>query len=98
MLFPEQHHWRRITRDFHRLWNFPNCLGNRKYVAIQAPSSGWMMDVEAEAYRTLARSSIRGTLDLPEDAPLPGAEDLQLVPHVFVGDEVFPLKRRLFLP
>lgn len=33
-----------------------------------------------------------GTLDLPEDAPLPGADDLGPMPHVFVADEAFPLK------
>ncbi|XP_048038437.1 protein ALP1-like [Megalobrama amblycephala] len=40
----------------------------------------------------------QGTLDLPNDAALPGAEDLQPVPHVFVGDEAFPLKRHLLRP
>uniref|UniRef100_A0A672R0C1 Zgc:194221 n=1 Tax=Sinocyclocheilus grahami TaxID=75366 RepID=A0A672R0C1_SINGR len=40
----------------------------------------------------------QGGLDLPEDAPLPGAEDLQPVPHVFVGDEAFPLKKNLLRP
>lgn len=39
----------------------------------------------------------QGTLDLPEDAPLPGAEDMYL-PHVFVGDEAFRLKKNLLRP
>lgn len=40
----------------------------------------------------------QGTLDLPDDVPLPGAEDLQPVPHAFVGDEAFPLKKNLLQP
>lgn len=38
------------------------------------------------------------TLDLPEDTTLPDAEDLGPVPHVFVGDEAFPLRRDLMRP
>uniref|UniRef100_A0A671RVC8 Zgc:194221 n=1 Tax=Sinocyclocheilus anshuiensis TaxID=1608454 RepID=A0A671RVC8_9TELE len=134
MPFPEQHHWKKIAEDFHRLWNFPNCLGaiDGKHVAIQAPSSTGSMYynykgsfsivllavvdarylfrmVDVGAYGkssdggTLCASDFgkalhQGTLDLPEDAPLPGAEDLQPVPHVFVGDEAFPLKKNLLRP
>lgn len=32
------------------------------------------------------------TLDLPEDAPLPGGENLCPMPHTFVADEAFRLK------
>jgi len=35
------------------------------------------------------RAFHQGTLDLPEDARLPGAEDLQPVPYMFVGDKAF---------
>lgn len=38
MPFPEQHQWKKIAGDFHRLCYFPNCLGAID-VAIQAPSS-----------------------------------------------------------
>lgn len=34
---------------------------------------------------TLARPSIRGNINLPEDVPLTGAEDLQPVPDLLVG-------------
>lgn len=37
-------------------------------------------------------------LDLPDDAPLPGAEHLGPVPYVFVGDEAFPLRGNLLRP
>uniref|UniRef100_A0A3B1IG47 Zgc:194221 n=1 Tax=Astyanax mexicanus TaxID=7994 RepID=A0A3B1IG47_ASTMX len=39
-----------------------------------------------------------GTLGLPEDAVLTGAEHLGPQPHVFVGDEAFPLRRDLMRP
>uniref|UniRef100_A0AAZ3SAF6 DDE Tnp4 domain-containing protein n=1 Tax=Oncorhynchus tshawytscha TaxID=74940 RepID=A0AAZ3SAF6_ONCTS len=39
-----------------------------------------------------------GTLEIPPPASLPGAEDLGPAPHVFVGDEAFPLRRNLMKP
>ncbi|XP_055777489.1 uncharacterized protein LOC129854453 [Salvelinus fontinalis] len=39
-----------------------------------------------------------GTLEIPPPASLPGAEDLGPVPHIFVGDEAFPLRPNLMRP
>ncbi|KAL2102070.1 hypothetical protein ACEWY4_003831 [Coilia grayii] len=39
-----------------------------------------------------------GTLGLPQDALLPGAEHLGPQPFVFVADEAFPLRRNLLRP
>ncbi|XP_024290732.1 structure-specific endonuclease subunit SLX1 isoform X1 [Oncorhynchus tshawytscha] len=39
-----------------------------------------------------------GTLEFPPPASLPGAEDLGPVPHVFVGNEAFPLRPNLMRP
>jgi hypothetical protein len=39
-----------------------------------------------------------GNLDLPPDRPLPGADHLGPQPHVFIGDEAFPLRRNLLRP
>ncbi|XP_076118925.1 uncharacterized protein LOC143099900 [Alosa pseudoharengus] len=39
-----------------------------------------------------------GTLDLPEDAVIPGSEHRGPMPFVFVGDEAFPLRRNLMRP
>ena len=39
-----------------------------------------------------------GTLDLPEDAFIPGSEQRGRMPFVFVGDEAFPLRRNLMRP
>ncbi|XP_049920670.1 uncharacterized protein LOC126402580 [Epinephelus moara] len=44
------------------------------------------------------RALRQGTLDLPEDTPLPGTEELGSVPHVFVADEAFPLRRDMMRP
>lgn len=58
----------------------------------------WMWGYKGKAVRvgTHCASAFGKALHLPEDAPLPGAEDLQPVPHVFVGG--FPLKRHLLRP
>ncbi|XP_039652101.1 uncharacterized protein LOC120556524 [Perca fluviatilis] len=39
-----------------------------------------------------------GTLDLPEDRVIAGAEHRGRLPHVFVGDEAFPLRMNLLRP
>lgn len=39
-----------------------------------------------------------GTLGVPPHAIIPGAEDLRPLPHTFVGDEAFPLRRHLMCP
>ncbi|KAL2087835.1 hypothetical protein ACEWY4_016663 [Coilia grayii] len=52
---------------------------------------------------TLAASAFgaalrRGSLDIPEDSPLPGAEHLGAMPFVFVADEAFPLRKNIMCP
>lgn len=39
-----------------------------------------------------------GTLQLPADLPLPGAEHRGPQPHIFVADEAFPLRKNLMRP
>ncbi|KAK0137444.1 Protein ALP1-like [Merluccius polli] len=39
-----------------------------------------------------------GTLQLPADLPLPGADHRGPQPHVFVADEAFPLRKNLMRP
>lgn len=39
-----------------------------------------------------------GTLQLPADLPLPGADHRGPQPHVFVADEAFPLQKNLMRP
>ncbi|XP_034035038.1 protein ALP1-like [Thalassophryne amazonica] len=102
---PKPADWQEIAQGIRERWNFPNCVGamDGKHILIQAP----LVDVGA-----FGRSSDGGTLaasafgealreeklGLPEDAPLPGADHLGSLPHVFVGDEAFPLRRNLLRP
>uniref|UniRef100_A0A8C1ZFG2 DDE Tnp4 domain-containing protein n=1 Tax=Cyprinus carpio TaxID=7962 RepID=A0A8C1ZFG2_CYPCA len=46
----------------------------------------------------LGRALRDGTLNLPDDEPLPNGEHLGKVPFVFVGDEAFPLRKHLLRP
>uniref|UniRef100_A0A3B3QUT2 DDE Tnp4 domain-containing protein n=1 Tax=Paramormyrops kingsleyae TaxID=1676925 RepID=A0A3B3QUT2_9TELE len=50
------------------------------------------------AASTFGEALREGRLDLPEDSPLPGADHLGPMPHVFVGDEAFPLRRNVLRP
>ncbi|KAJ4946323.1 hypothetical protein JOQ06_023990, partial [Pogonophryne albipinna] len=47
---------------------------------------------------TFGESLRDGSLQLPPDTVIPGAERLGLLPHVFVGDEAFPLLDNLLRP
>ncbi|KAL2077834.1 hypothetical protein ACEWY4_027338 [Coilia grayii] len=40
----------------------------------------------------------QNTLGIPEDSILPGAEHLGPMPHVFLADEAFPLRRNIMRP
>ena len=134
MPVPTVREWKEVAEDFHRLWNFPNCLGSidGTHVQIQAPASTGSLFhnytghfsvvllavvdahyhfrvIDVGAYGnssdggTLAASAFgkalySQTLQLPADVPLHGAEDQSPVPHVFVADEAFPLRRELMRP
>lgn len=50
------------------------------------------------ANSTFGQALRDGTLSIPEDTLLPGAAYLGPQPHVFVGDEAFPLRRDLMRP
>ncbi len=50
------------------------------------------------ANSTFGQALRDGTISLPQDALLPGAEHLRPQPHVFVADEAFPLHRDLMRP
>ncbi|KAJ4943367.1 hypothetical protein JOQ06_005870 [Pogonophryne albipinna] len=54
--------------------------------------------VESLRNPTFGESLRDGSLQLPPDTVIPGAERLGLLPHVFVGDEAFPLLDNLLRP
>ncbi|XP_062387121.1 uncharacterized protein LOC134100772 [Sardina pilchardus] len=51
--------------------------------------------LSASAFGTALRQN---TLGIPEDSILPGAEHLGPMPHVFLADEAFPLRRNIMRP
>lgn len=129
---PSKETWRKNERDFHRLWNFPNCIAaidgkhvvtdkppnsgslyynykktfsivllafvdaNCKFTAIDVGAYGRNSDGGIFANSAIGQKLLKNTLDLPEDKSLPGTNEI--VPHVFVGDEAFPLHKHLMRP
>ena len=69
-----------------------------RFRAIQVGDFGRMSDGGVFAASDLGRGMERGTLHVPPRAPLPGAPELGLLPHVIVGDAAFPLKTYLLRP
>ncbi|KAL1268540.1 hypothetical protein QQF64_033903 [Cirrhinus molitorella] len=65
---------------------------------VDVGSYGRTSDGGALANSTFGQSFRNGTLGLPQDALLPGAEHLGPQPHVFVANEAFPLCRDLMRP
>ncbi len=65
---------------------------------VDVGSYGRTSDGGALANSTFGQALRDGTLGLPQDALLPGAEHLRPQPHVFVADEAFPLRRDLMRP
>ncbi|RXN04065.1 nuclease HARBI1 [Labeo rohita] len=65
---------------------------------VDVGSYGRTSDGGVMANFTFGQALRNGTLGLPQDALLPGAEHLGPQPHVFVADEAFPLRRDLMRP
>ncbi|KAK0142027.1 Protein ALP1-like [Merluccius polli] len=65
---------------------------------IDVGNYGRASDGGTLANSAFGRALQDGTLSLPADSVLPAAEDLGPLPHVFVADEAFPLRRNLMRP
>lgn len=65
---------------------------------VDIGSYGRTSDGGTLANSTFGQALIGGTLQVPEDVLLPGAEHLGAQPYVFVADEAFPLRRDLMRP
>uniref|UniRef100_A0A8D0D400 Zgc:194221 n=1 Tax=Sander lucioperca TaxID=283035 RepID=A0A8D0D400_SANLU len=85
MPVPKESDWQDIAEQFRVNRDFPNCVGaiDGKHVRIVSAFGHGLQE---------------GTLGVPPDAIIPGAEDLGPFPHTFVGDEAFPLRRHLMRP
>lgn len=65
---------------------------------VDVGSYGRTSDGGVLAKSTFGQKLLDGTLGLPQDALLPGAERMGPLPFVFVADEAFPLRRNLMRP
>lgn len=74
---------------------------NYNFIAVDVGSYGKNSDGDIFANSNLGNRLQQGTLGIPGNSPLPGTsiDDVTCgVPHVIVGDEVFPLKTYLMRP
>ncbi|XP_074537109.1 uncharacterized protein LOC141798997 [Halichoeres trimaculatus] len=70
----------------------------RCFRVIDVGGYGRTSDGGILANSAFGRALRNGTLQLPADRLLPGAEHRGPQPHVFVGDEAFPLRKNLMRP
>uniref|UniRef100_A0A3B3S004 DDE Tnp4 domain-containing protein n=1 Tax=Paramormyrops kingsleyae TaxID=1676925 RepID=A0A3B3S004_9TELE len=87
-----------------------NCKGTYSIVLLAVVDARYLFRVvdvgafgQSSDRGTLSASTFgdalrEGRLDFPEDSPLPGADHLGPMPHVFVGDEAIPLRRNVLRP
>lgn len=71
---------------------------NLQFIAIDVGSFGRNSDGGIFAHSNLGKALSAGTLNLPKETPLPGAQHLGPMPYVIVGDEAFPLQKNVMRP
>lgn len=54
MALPKDAEWCRVAKEFHLLWNFPNCVGalDGKHVAMQAPTNSGSINLNYKNYHS----------------------------------------------
>lgn len=67
-----------------------------RFIAVDVGAYGKNSDGGIYSSSTFGKALERNTLNIPCDKPLPGTN--HAMPHVFVGDEAFPLKTYLLRP
>uniref|UniRef100_A0A3Q1FAT0 DDE Tnp4 domain-containing protein n=1 Tax=Acanthochromis polyacanthus TaxID=80966 RepID=A0A3Q1FAT0_9TELE len=107
---PTMDDWKSIAEGFQARWNFPNSppsSGSKYFTLVDANYMFRVIDVDGYGRNSdggilseslLGKRLRAGTLSLPEDTSLQGAEDLGPMPHVLVADEAFPLQRHIMRP
>lgn len=71
---------------------------NLQFICIDAGAYGRNSDGGIFASSNMGKGITRDQLNFPPDQPLPGAPELGPLPYVVVGDEAFPLHRRIMRP
>lgn len=107
--FPTRDEWKQIAKKFWEKWNFPLCLGaiDGKHIAIKKPTKAgsayfnYKLDGDRGVFRkcSLGKAIADNTtnrLGIPGFHRLPGSR--LVCPHVFVGDDAFPLSGSLLKP
>lgn len=69
---------------------------NYKFIAVDVGSYGRNSDGGILSSSTFGKNLLRQQLDLPDEKVIPGI--LNPMPHVFVGDEAFPILKNLMRP
>uniref|UniRef100_A0A673IN56 Zgc:194221 n=1 Tax=Sinocyclocheilus rhinocerous TaxID=307959 RepID=A0A673IN56_9TELE len=69
-----------------------------RFQVVDVGAYGRSSDGGTLAVSAFGRALCQGSLGIPEDKSLPGAEHLGPMPHVFVADEAFPLRRHMMRP
>lgn len=69
-----------------------------RFQVVDVGAYGRSSDGGILAASAFGRALCQGSLGIPEDKPLPGAEHLGPMPYVFVADEAFPLRRHMMRP
>ena len=67
-----------------------------RFIYVDVGTNGRASDATVWNNSSLRSCIENGTILLPEDSPLPGTN--VSVPHVFIGDDAFPLKRYMMKP
>ncbi|XP_044003548.1 uncharacterized protein LOC122849064 [Aphidius gifuensis] len=126
--------WEKISNEFFRQWQFPNCLGamDGRRITFKPPSKESSLYYNYKGTHSMVllalvdanyqfiyvdvgingRDSDEGVLsesdiapilvdpenplNIPSDKALPGTDDV--VPHVILGDNAFPLQKHLIKP
>lgn len=71
---------------------------NLQFVCVDVGGFGRNSDGGIFANSAMGKGITKGLLNFPVDQPLPEAENLGSVPYIVVGDEAFPLHRRIMRP
>ncbi|XP_046855143.1 uncharacterized protein LOC124448176 [Xenia sp. Carnegie-2017] len=105
--------WKKVSKDFEDRWNFPNMLGaidgkhvqmfapavsdaNYKFTLVDIGDSGRQSDGSVYANSNLGYAIENKLLIMPTDGKI--THSTKVLPHLFVGDDAFGLKRHMMKP
>ncbi|KZS03631.1 Uncharacterized protein APZ42_033612 [Daphnia magna] len=105
LIQPDTEEWTRLSYEFTKIWNLPNCVGaiDGKHIAIQCPANSGSDYYNFKQFFSIvlmavcdAKRWVDGSMGLPGPTKLPFSN--KVTPHFFVGDDAFPLKTFMMKP